>query len=384
MPVPSTLDPQTTLAVHAGGSAETGSEATASEPVLRPAEVPFSFERAGQHLGGMLSLPERRRGERCPGIVLVHGSGPMSRDGLMPGQLGLGFGFDFPVYAELARELRQLGYVVARYDKRTCLGAGYCGSLARDIEGVTRFSENDASVDDFVEDAKAAYKKLGDYDFVDSSRIVFVGHSQGAQLVPRLLTELRAVPSGVMLTPPYQAVPELLREQGQLLVRVMRQAGKVDRVEEGFELMRAAGLLGALAKGQPTPARILGQPVALWKSWIRASQEAPALARSLDRPLLVVGGTYDYNVSPEEMRMWSQWLLGSRHQVTVLPCVTHALNCISQTDPTRIEARHIGHHIDSALVHSLGEFLAATVRPAQEHRKSSRLHNAGRVLMTRR
>jgi hypothetical protein len=219
----------------------------------------------------------------------------------------------------------------------------------------------DTVVDDFVEDAKAAYGKLAEYEFVDIERSVFVGHSQGAQLVPRLLTELEHVPSGVMLTPPYRNVPELLRQQGQLLVRVMRQAGKPERVGEGHELIRAAKLLAALQRGEATPPRILGQPLALWRSWIRASQEAPVLARSLTRPLLVIGGTYDYNVAPGEMRLWSQWFLGSRHQVTVLPCVTHALNCISQADPTQIEARHISRSIDEALVQRLADFLRTTV-----------------------
>jgi alpha-beta hydrolase superfamily lysophospholipase len=329
---------------------------------VRAAEVAFSFEREGRSFGGRLTLPERQLGQRLPGVVLVHGSGPMSRDGFMPGQLGLGFGFDFPVYAELARELAALGYVVARYDKRTCLDAGRCGPHSLTSFGLgSSVVAEDASIDDFVEDAKAAYQKLTEYDFVDGSRVVFVGHSQGAQLVPRLLTELESVPSGVMLTPPYQELPELLRQQGERLVHVMRQAKKYDRVREGYELIRASKMLTGLRNGSPTPEYILGQPVQLWRSWLRASQEAPRLARALERPLLVVGGTYDYNVAPEEMRLWSQWFSGSPHRVTVLPCVTHALNCISQEDPTQIEARHIGRRIDSSLLQSLAGFLGTTL-----------------------
>src|SRR5690606_5462173 len=102
------------------------SDESSSGPLVRAAEVSFSFERAGQHFSGVLALPQRRLGEKLPGVVLVHGSGPMSRDGFMHGQLGLGFGFGFPVYAELSRELVKLGYVVARYDKRTCVGGGTC------------------------------------------------------------------------------------------------------------------------------------------------------------------------------------------------------------------------------------------------------------------
>ncbi|HEU5072768.1 MAG TPA: alpha/beta fold hydrolase, partial [Polyangiaceae bacterium] len=294
-------------------------------------------------------------------VVLVHGSGPMSRDGVMPGQLGLGFGFDFPVYAELARELSRLGYVVARYDKRSCAGTRFCTDESSAFGLLSDAGEHETVVDDFVEDAKAAYRRLADYDFVDSRRIVFVGHSQGAQLVPRLLTDMAEVPAGVMLTPPYRDVPALLREQGQLLVRIMETAGKPQRAVEGYDLIRAADWLDALQQGKPTPPRILGQPLPLWRSWIRASQEAPRLARTLRRPLLVVGGEYDYNVSRDQLRLWQEWLAGSPHRVAVVPCMTHALNCISQSDPRLIESRDIGHHIDRDLVEQLGGFLTETL-----------------------
>lgn len=335
-------------------------------------EVPFSFERGGRRFAGVLAVPEHTAGERLPGVVLVHGSGPMSRDGFMPGQLGLGFGFEFPVYAELSSELVRLGYVVARYDKRTCVEIGLCRAADENLHDWSSFSHDDIVVDDFAEDAKAAYHKLGVYDFVDMRRVVFVGHSQGAQLVPRLLTELRHVPAGVMLTPPYRDVAALLHQQGRLLIRVMRQAGKQHRVREGHELLHAAKLLRALKQGRRTPPRILGQPVALWRSWIQASEEAPRLAQSLQRPLLVVGGTYDYNVDPDEMRLWSQRLLGSRHHVAVLPCVTHALNCISQSDPLRIEPHDIGHRIAEGLVSELGAFLHQAIG-------SSRMASMGKL-----
>lgn len=328
----------------------------------RVRDVPFSFERAGQQFTGVVSVPEHRTGVRLPGVVLVHGSGPMSRDGIMPGQLGLGFGFDFPVYAELARELSALGYVVARYDKRTCLATRVCrGDDLSGLGVLSAFADEDTVVDDFVEDAKAAYFKLASLDFVDADRIAFVGHSQGAQLVPRLLTDVPTVPAGVMLTPPYGDVPELLREQGKLLTRIMHQAGKDDRISEGVELIRAAGWLEALKRGRRTPARILGQPLPLWRSWIRASLEAPVLARSLTRPLLVVGGGYDYNVSPAQLEHWQTWLSGSRHRVVLVPCVTHALNCISQANPMLIEPRDIGHHVDAVLLQNLAGFLHETL-----------------------
>ena len=75
---------------------------------------------------------------------------------------------------------------------------------------------------------------------------------------------------------------------------------------------------------------------------------APDLARKLDRPLLVLGGRYDYNVAASETESWARWLSESPrapHRVRVLDCVTHALNCITQKDPMRITPDDIGRDL---------------------------------------
>ena len=110
---------------------------------------------------------------------------------------------------------------------------------------------------------------------------------------------------------------------------------------------------------------ILGQPVQLWRSWILASEAAPGLARQLRRPLLILGGEYDFNVEPAEIARWGRWLRGSSHRVRLLPCVTHALNCVSNRDLTRVRDSDIGHRIDSRLVAELDRFLRTTVLPTK-------------------
>src|SRR3954468_15065612 len=90
-------------------------------PARLPQEdLPLAFDRGLWHLQGTLTLPARDVGARVPAVVIVHGSGPMSRDGVMRGQIGLGFGFELPVYQRLAAALASHGFAVYRYDKRTC------------------------------------------------------------------------------------------------------------------------------------------------------------------------------------------------------------------------------------------------------------------------
>jgi hypothetical protein len=60
----------------------------------------------------------------------------------------------------------------------------------------------------------------------------------------------------------------------------------------------------------------------------------PALIDELDRPLLVMSGEADTNVPPSETALWKQRLEAAApapgHQTLVLPCVSHALNCIER------------------------------------------------------
>jgi dienelactone hydrolase len=247
---------------------------------------------------------------------------------------------------------------VLRYDKRSCDACS-----APETADLAPILSEDLSVDAYVRDAVAAFTALADRGEVAGERIVIVGHSQGGQLVPRLLTELKTARAGVMLTPPYSAVDELLHHQGRLLIEIMNLAGKPERAVEGKQLMRAAHELQRVRLGQRSTGHILGQSVKLWRSWILASQEAPRLARRLDRPLLILGGGYDFNVAPAEIARWQQWLDGSTHRVRILPCVTHALNCVSNRDPTRIQSADIGRHIDAALVLELDGFLRAALQP---------------------
>jgi hypothetical protein len=100
----------------------------------------------------------------------------------------------------------------------------------------------------------------------------------------------------------------------------------------------------------------------MWASWIDLATKAPEVARKLDRPLLVLGGSYDYNVVPSEIESWARWLDGSSraaHRVRVLDCVTHALNCIVQPDPTRITPGDIGHDLSPELLREIADFLDA-------------------------
>ena len=327
---------------------------------LPPEDVPLDFDRGLWHLGGTLTLPAREEGKKVPAVVIVHGSGPMSRDGVMRGQIGLGFGFELPVYKRLAAALSARGYAVYRYDKRTCGSFNGCAETEHSQVPYSMLEEEFAT-GEYIGDAQAALDAVASRPEIDPDRTFFVGHSEGGELVPALLSERRRVRAGVMLAPPFHSMTVLLEQQSEKVRWSFTSAGQPERAElEGGQLLAAARALSRLEQGLHLGQPILGQPPGIWASWLDLAAKAPALARGLDRPLLVLGGSYDYNVAPSEIESWARCLGAQEspaHRVRVLDCVTHALNCIRQPDPTRITPADIDQDVSPELVAEVVSFL---------------------------
>lgn len=284
----------------------------------------------------------------------------MSRDGTMLGQLGLGFGFEIPVYRELAEVLTRNGYAVIRYDKRTCGPSSGCNNRYANVP--YDLAGDYFTTEQYMRDAEAAMARLIEDPAVDSERIFYIGHSQGGELVPELISRSPDVKGGIMLAPPFSTPDRLLAQQAERVRWAFEAVGKERAAHlEHDVLARAAAQLRALRLGAHLGDPILGQPPEVWQAWLTSAERAPGYARDIQRPLLVLGGDYDFNVEPREIESWQRWLASARcknHRVRVLPCVTHALNCISEPEPTRIEPADIGHGLSDELVREVLRFLS--------------------------
>ncbi len=268
-------------------------------PRLRPARAPrrsgapralpqedvsLAVDRGLWHLGGTLTLPARDEGARVPLVVIVHGSGPMSRDGVMRGQIGLGFGFELPVYQRLAAALSARGFAVYRYDKRTCGAFNDCADEGPSSIPYSMLAEA-FSTSEYVHDAEAALDTVARHPSIDPERTFFIGHSEGGQLVPVLLTERPAVRAGVLLAPPFHTMSVVLEQQSERVRWSFALAGRPERGEiDARQLHDAAHALGQIERGTHLGDPILGQPPSMWASWIALAGTAPALARELQRP----------------------------------------------------------------------------------------------------
>ncbi|HEY8832186.1 MAG TPA: alpha/beta fold hydrolase [Gemmatimonadaceae bacterium] len=159
-------------------------------------ELPFTFQSGTLTLPGTLTMPASYNGP-LPVALIVAGSGPTDRNGNSAGPLRAQNNSN--LYAILAWQLADAGIASVRYDKRA-LG-----------ENLKKIDIAQTSIDDFIADVIAGGRKLAaDRRF---SRVVLVGHSEGAELV--LQAANRGAPAAgiVMLSGAGRPIMQVLREQ---------------------------------------------------------------------------------------------------------------------------------------------------------------------------
>ncbi len=283
------------------------SSITARAPPRRPPEdVPLAFDRGLWHLEGTLSLPARAEGERVPAVVIVHGSGPMSRDGVMRGQIGLGFGFDLPVYRRLAARLTEHGYAVYRYDKRTCGPNNVATCVKNPQDDVDQAGPVALARD--VDAACAVLKTQPGFD----GRIVLFAHGQAGQVA--LSSTCAQEAAGVVLFSPIPRAVDLvlvdaLRDR-QARAEKAASATK-DPAGKQILLQQATSLKGVAASKEASfasmragkfekNARVEGATVAFWLGWIELTKKTNDLAGSVQDHLVIVSGKRDLQSSPKD------------------------------------------------------------------------------------
>lgn len=323
--------------------------AVEAAPATLPAESRDArFERAGLTLEGTLELPERAAEARVPAIVLVHGSGPQSRDATVQGQLAMSFGFELPVFAQLSRGLVEAGFAVLRYDKRTCSRFNGC-------ENDYPAPDPALTAEDFVLDAVAAAGHLRTLSEIDPERVVVLGHSQGGALVPVILDRDPQISAGVMVAAPHRPIDRMLADQRDFVAELAGSTAGLDG------LSATVSQLERLRAGEHDGTPIGGAPVVFWLSAFALDDEGRELARTLDRPLLALGGGYDWNVPAVHLEGWQEAFASApgRRETRTLECVTHVLNCVTQPDYRQITPADIGREVHPPVIEAVVTFLAS-------------------------
>lgn len=240
-------------------------------------ELPFSFQSGALTLPGTLTMPASYNA-RLPVALIVAGSGPTDRNGNSAGPLRAQNNSN--LYAVLAWQLADAGIASVRYDKRA-LG-----------ENLQKIDLAQTSIDDFIADVIAGARKLGaDRRF---SKVVLIGHSEGAELV--LQAANRGAPTAgiVMLSGAGRPIMAVLREQ------LSKQLPPEELVK--WDSAFARYLRGEEAGDVHPGLKPLLLPVnrRFMQTWVK--YDPPAEIARAHVPVLIVQGGHDLQIGEADAR----------------------------------------------------------------------------------
>jgi hypothetical protein len=118
--------------------------------------------------------------------------------------------------------------------------------------------------------------------------------------------------------------------------------------------------LASLRTGTFKGSVIAGTSVAYWQSWLDFDDATPPLVATTPQRLLFLFGDYDFNVPPSEFVAWDEEIrdagASSRHETVLLPCVTHAMNCVSEPDVLKVTTDDIACSVSPDVIARVADF----------------------------
>jgi hypothetical protein len=240
-----------------------------------------------------VSVP--RRDVPLPAVVLLAGSGPNDRDETL--------GRNKPV-KDLAWGLAGRGIVVLRFDKVTF---AHGSEVAADADFTL--------ADEYVPDAVAAVRLLRNHPAVDATRIFVLGHSQGGTAAPRVAAAEPSIAGLVILAGGTQALHWAAVRQVRYIASLNPDTAAaaqsaVDAMTKQAEAVDSA----ELSPVTPTSELPFGVPAQYWLD-LRGYHPAE-VAATLGRPMLVLQGGRDYQVTIADDLVGWQTALADRPDVT--------------------------------------------------------------------
>jgi fermentation-respiration switch protein FrsA (DUF1100 family) len=273
-------------------------------------------------LPGTLTLPAGKG--PFPAAILVHGSGPNSRDGI------------FDIYKELAWNLAEKGIAVLRYDKRT---------LVHGAKFPATYTLNEVTADD----AALAVEAASQAKEINAGKIFVIGHSKGGYALGRIAEKSSKAAGFVSLAGSARPMEVLIAEQAVYL---------------GWPEAEVKKINDALAKIQSkdydadTPA---GELYGLRPSWLLDLQDYDPVAslRRAKRPALIIQGEADYQVTMKDFGLWKEGFPEATHKS--FPKLDHLFKHV-EGKSTPAEYAKPGRKISPEVIQAISDWIIAQAR----------------------
>jgi uncharacterized protein len=265
-------------------------------------ETPLTIQSGTLSLPGTLTLPAKHK-HQIPVALIVAGSGPTDRNGNSAGALRAQNNSN--LYAILAWQLANSGIASVRYDKRV---------LGDNLQKVDLPS---TTIDDFIADAIAGARVLvADRRF---SRVILIGHSEGAELVLQAVNRGAPAAGIVMMSGAGRPIVPVLREQ----ISKQLPPAEITKWDSAFARYLRGEDPGDVHPGlrpllQPTNRRFM-------QSWVK--YDPAAEIAKVKVPVLIIQGGRDIQISEADARA-----LKAAHpaaKLVVIPAANHVFRAAS-------------------------------------------------------
>ena len=288
-------------------------------------------------LPGTLSIPS---GDGpFPAVVLVHGSGPNDRDETI--------GPNRP-FRDLAHGLASRGIAVLRYDKRTRVHGAKLASVARPTVR-----------EETVEDAALAVSLLASMPRIAPDRIIVAGHSLGGMLVPRIAAAAPQARAFIVLAGAARTLEQAILEQTEYIAGLDGQVTAAEQARIDSARKDAAAVRALTAADIEAKTTIAGVPASYWLDL--KGYDPPEAAQAITRPLLILQGERDYQVTMKEFARWQASLDGRAH-VTMksYPALNHLF--MPGSGPGAPLEYALPRHVDEQVVRDIAAWIHEQVR----------------------
>mgnify|MGYP003450489358 FL=1 len=230
-------------------------------------------------------------------VIFIHGSGPNDRDETI--------GPNKP-FKDIAEAFQKEEIASYRFDKRT-------------KSNPETFSNEGTFEDEVTTDVVNIVAHFKQSEKYKNHKIVLIGHSLGAYLMPRILN-LVQVDKAVMMAGNARGLEELILDQYVYLNSLnpsVEGTKEVDSVSEKIKFLRSKAFDVKAANNQLP----LGLSAKYWQTLL--NYKPLVEVKKVAIPLLILNGERDYQVTMKEFNLWKQTLKNTKTSFISYPKLNH-------------------------------------------------------------
>ena len=300
----------------------------------------------GEHskypLKGLLTLPEQTA-HPVPAVVFVHGSGSSNMDEKV-GKL--------TPFKDLAEGLAKYGIASIRYDKRS---SAHGLKMLRSKNGPITVRE------ETIEDAVLATELLRKDPRIDPKNIFIIGHSMGGMLAPRIDAEGGNYRGLILMAGSPRKLEEIMQDQTESILHspngllrwfLTKQLNKISAMFDGMYALT----------DEDAKKKNVGNGTTLY--YFKEMGEHPVsdyLAVS-DKPVLVIQGEKDFQVSVEKDFALYQQLLSDKPNATfrLYGNLNHAFVPAIHDSIMKVRQEfNVERHIDEGVIADIADWICS-------------------------